>query len=439
MKRNYVIGTLLAALTIAGSAQLSAQDNGPGNQVVRLIPDGETVYDTINHITWLADANLAAQAVPGTLNFRFGLPLCDISSTEPIELPEPCVNASGSMNYASALAWVKGMNNANYLGHHDWQLPTTWKTDHSCPGTGAQGNSFAFGCSGSALGYLYYKALGREAPNTAVPIPDHKVGPFNNFQPYFYWSQSGGGGLPANIAVFSFNSGSQGGATTGNFMYVLPMIPDKIFATSAASGMGLQVNKGGTMVYDPETIVTWLADANLAATERFGLPPCKTAPDTKPCVARDGSMNFESAMAWVKAMNAYEDPITKFVGYLGQTNWELPPLEASCPLFGCAGDRNPMGNLYYDQLKRPVGKPVVAAPDIAVGPFHHLQPYLYWSCQAKTIQDACQAAGPVAGSEWGFSFGNGFLGTEGLEAEYYVTVYFPGCALSDPMKCLTAP
>jgi hypothetical protein len=262
------------------------------------------------------------------------------------------------------------------------------------------------------------------------------VGPFSNFQPYFYWSRTNGGPSPNNVAVFSFNSGSQGGATIGNFMYVLPMIEGETVGTSLAGGSKLHVNSGGKTVYDPETNVTWLADANLAATERFGLPLCKTAPDTKPCVAKDGSMNYESAMAWVKAMNAYEDPITSFVGYLGQTNWDLPPLKAGCPIFGCGGDRNPMGNLYYDQLYFSAGEPVVATPDIAVGPFQHVQPYLYWSCQAPKIQDACRAVGPVAGSEWAFSFGNGFLGTEGLDSEYFVTAYFPGCDLADRLECI---
>jgi hypothetical protein len=42
-----------------------------------------------------------------------------------------------------------------------------------------------------------------------------------------------------------------------------------------------------------------LADANLAAHERFGLPRCKTAPDTTPCVARDGSMNYASATQFI--------------------------------------------------------------------------------------------------------------------------------------------
>jgi hypothetical protein len=29
------------------------------------------------------------------------------------------------MNYIAAVAWVAAMNGANYLGHSDWQLPTT--------------------------------------------------------------------------------------------------------------------------------------------------------------------------------------------------------------------------------------------------------------------------------------------------------------------------
>jgi hypothetical protein len=116
MKRNYVIGILLATLAFAGPARLAAQDNGPGSPIILLIPDGETVYDTLNQVTWLTDSNLPATD-------RFGLALCN-----PLVAPPPgeaCVNASGSMNYASATAWVLAMNAARYLGHSDWQLPTT--------------------------------------------------------------------------------------------------------------------------------------------------------------------------------------------------------------------------------------------------------------------------------------------------------------------------
>jgi hypothetical protein len=57
MKQHCVTGILLAALTLAGSAQLSAQN--PLWPLV-LIPNGETVYDVVNHVTWLTDADLPA-------------------------------------------------------------------------------------------------------------------------------------------------------------------------------------------------------------------------------------------------------------------------------------------------------------------------------------------------------------------------------------------
>ena len=173
MKRTFAIGTLVAALTLAGTAQLSAQDSAPGDWQKVLIPDGETVIDSVNNVVWLADANLASKILPDKMppdnNFRFGLPLCP----DPTIVPTvACVNKSGSMNYTSAVAWVQGMNDANYLGHSDWQLPTAPLTDHRCSGTGPgpYNEGFAFHCKLGALGYLYYTAFGFHAPDTAVPF-----------------------------------------------------------------------------------------------------------------------------------------------------------------------------------------------------------------------------------------------------------------------------
>jgi hypothetical protein len=201
------------------------------------------------------------------------------------------------------------------------------------------------------------------------------------------------------------------------------------------SGNDLHVNPGGETVYDPGTNDTWLADANLAASKTFGLPRCDGPIDPEICIAKDGSMSWETANQFIAAMNAFDHG----VGYLGQTNWQLPPVEASCPTFGCAGTRNPMGNLYYTQLNFGVGEPVVPTPSIAVGPFHHVQPYLYWSCQGTKIENACTVFDPPLTAQWGFSFGNGFLGTERLEAEYYVTAYAPGCDPHDPGQCIKIP
>src|ERR1017187_4247399 len=216
-----------------------------------LSSDGTTVYDTVNNASWLTDGNLAAAN-------RFTLPLCNGSGAQ------PCVNPSGSMSYQAAAAWVQAMNAANYLGHTNWQLPATPLADKTCPFTGPHGEWFGFNCMASALGSLYYNALGLKAPNTAVPIPNNTAGPFSNFQPYFYWSQT----TPPNgtgYGSFSFNSGFQGSNTAPNFLYALPMIQGKISGTPPATGNRLEVNPGGQTVYDPVANVTWSANANLAA------------------------------------------------------------------------------------------------------------------------------------------------------------------------------
>jgi hypothetical protein len=417
MLRNHGLRDLIAMLdifrdrgirTTIGAAALVACGLSAWQASAALLPtsDGTTVYDIVNNVSWLADANLAATN-------RFGLPLCTGPGTQ------TCVNASGSMRYGPAVAWVQSMNAANYLGHSNWQLPTTPPLDSGCGKTGPNGNSFGFGCTASAYAALY-NALGFKAPNTAVPIPNYTVGPFSNFQPYLYWSQTSTP-PPAGNATFSFATGWQGANTLPNFLYVLPMVQGKLPGTPPTTGNGLQVNPGGQTVYDPVTNITWLANANLAATNTFGLPSCKDPTTPAICAAQDGAMTFASASQFVANMNAFNG-----AGYLGQTNWQMPPVDPSCPNYNCAGNLNPMGNLFYGQLGFSQGMSVVTAPSIAGGPFKNIQPYLYWTCEGATISGACQTDGPAPNFEWSFSFGSGFEGTDLLANDLYVTAYFVG-------------
>ncbi|HLG95347.1 MAG TPA: IPT/TIG domain-containing protein [Bryobacteraceae bacterium] len=371
-----------------------------------LSPDGLTVYDSANNVTWLADANLPA-------SYRFGLPLCNGADVG----QQICLNAGGSMNYRAAAAWVDAMNAANYLGHNNWQLPTTPLKDPTCGRTGPAGQNFGFGCTAGALDSLY-NALGFKSPNTAVPIPPNTAGPFNNLQPYLYWSSSNGGSPTAGDATFSFATGWQGANTLPNFLYLLPMIPGKLPGTPPVTGTGLQVNPDKQTVYDPITGITWLANANLAATNTFGLPRC-TDPLTPPiCVASDGAMTWNSAMQFLANMNA--------AAYLGQTKWQAPTIDGSCPGYACAGTANPMGNLFYDQFGLIAGISAVSIPNAPVGPFHNLQPYLYWSCVGSSIPSPCQTTVPAENFEESYSFGSGFQGTDLLANSLYVTAYFVG-------------
>ena len=184
MKLPRVIGTLLAALAFASSANLLAQADRSNSGLTYLIPNGTTVYDAVNGVTWLTDANLASTldadspddpAPSVDMPPRFGLPLCNPDSTD------DCIWPDGAMSYTSAQKWVKRMNAASYLGHDTWQLPTTPQNDSGCSSKGPSNNSFGFGCSAGALGSLYYVGIGITAPNTAVPIPPNTVGSVSEF------------------------------------------------------------------------------------------------------------------------------------------------------------------------------------------------------------------------------------------------------------------
>ena len=381
----------------------------PAQAALLLSADGITVYDTVNNVSWLANADLPASN-------RFGLPICT-GAGSPMQ---PCVNPSGSMRYQSAAAWVAAMNTANYLGHSNWQIPTSPIVDPSCSFVGPQMNSFGWGCSASAFGSLY-NALGLSAPNTAVPASTINVGPFINFQPDLYWTQTS---LPQPTgdvgccATISFNSGWQGSNIAPNFLFLLPMIQGKIAGAPPASGMGLQVNPGGQTVYDPIANVTWLANANLAASNTFGLPLCNAPGSPKLCVSANGAMNWDSANQFVQNMNA--------AAYLGQSNWQLPTADPACAAgYACSVTTAPFQSLYYTQLGLAPGTPVVTAPAIAVGPFTGIRPYLYWTCQGNSVAEPCQGE-PAPGFQWSFWFSNGFQGTDVLAHDMYVTAYYPG-------------
>ena len=85
---------------------------------------------------------------------------------------------------------------------------------------------------------------------------------------------------------------------------------------------------------------------------------------------------------------------------------------------------NALGQLFYVGLGHTQGQPVVS-PDTTLDGFQNLQPYLYWSCEAATPIDPCTEGAPVAGQAWSFSFGNGFLGTDLVQNDLYVMVYYP--------------
>ncbi len=83
---------------------------------------------------------------------------------------------------------------------------------------------------------------------------------------------------------------------------------------------------GGTnnAVYDDVLNITWLANANLAVTNQFGLSlSTSVSDDTANTVGSTGRMTWNNANAWITAMN--NDGSN---GYLGVDTWRQPEVNA---------------------------------------------------------------------------------------------------------------
>jgi hypothetical protein len=417
--------TRIAALSALLSASLLSATNAYAGLI--LSPDGMTVTDTSTGATWLANMDLPA-SMPLTV------PLC-ASMISP-----DCINTNGSMNYQTAELWIAALNADNsvgYLGRNNWQLPTTQPFTAGCMSFGKNGESFGYGCTGSALGSLY-SAIGLTAPSSVAGAVGGTFKGFANLQPNYYWS-----GTPSDSVgffTFSFANGWRG-ANIGldvagrnpaaNFFYVLPM---------------LDGNPGipGT-IYDPVSGKSWLADGNIAATNSFGLAQCSGlgSATSAPCVNADGTMTETSAEALINAMNSVVNN-DGTIGYLGETHWRLPPSiqPVSCHDSVCTLDssENPLASLYYNLLGLNAGNSVASYYTSGIGPFFNAQPYLYWSCQAENAQGSAlnsvcsllpqcttttQPNPCAADMEWSFNLGDGLQGTDEEATDLFVTAFSP--------------
>jgi len=369
----------------------------------------QTIYDPHQRVYWLADANLAGNA---TLRAQLGV---------------TGINPNGTMNYQTALKWVNALNaydrGKGYLGHNNWQLPVTPSVDPTCAApTGRDGNSFGPSCTGSALGSLYSVLLGYTYPDSVVPNFTNTVLPFHNLQPALYWSAAvpeSSGGQP----TFSFNIGiAFTNTVTYNFMHVLPM-RHGVIADTTPTGNGTVVpySRGiaaGKAVYDTKTRITWVLNANLAASSSFGVSGTTTIHNdnthgvlTVPLINNNGAMLFATTKTWLKAMNKSN--------YAGASDWEMPKLSDLQTL--------------YSNLRLQTGDTRMTKQG-SVGPFTNLQPFFYWACmrdQNGSSQSPCNGKpagnGPKKGAdmEWAFNFNNGFQGTDQSNKCFYMMVYYP--------------
>ena len=146
----------------------------------------------------------------------------------------------------------------------------------------------------------------------------------------------------------------------------------------------------GQAVYDTDLNVTWIADANLAESNTFGVDG----------IATSGGMSWSSGkpLEWLSAMNNAR--------YLGFDDWRLPLTahpDSTCSnvstiSVGTGCKNSELGHLFYNELGGVAGQPIALdlGQGVDVGPFVNMTVAQYWS-----------ATETPAGFQYTFSFASG--------------------------------
>ena len=145
---------------------------------------GGLIYDDFLNITWLQDANYAMTSA---------------------------YDADGWMTWAGATTWAADLV---YGGYSDWRLPTTVDGLYVFGWDGT--TTAGYNITTSEMGYMYYVNLGNlgyYATDGMNPQPGWgliNTDPFNNLQPYDYWSGTEYSAIPLYAWYFNFGNGDQG-------------------------------------------------------------------------------------------------------------------------------------------------------------------------------------------------------------------------------------
>lgn len=162
-----------------------------------------------------------------------------------------------------------------------------------------------------------------------------------------------------------------------------------LLSAPLAANAALIAGMGGQVVYDTDLDITWLADANLASSNTFGVSGINAF----------GQMDWYTAQTWLGAMNA--------ANYLGYSNWRLPDTaqpDLSCSAQTTAGSEgvdctgSEMPHLFYNELGGQAAASIDVIHNDAYDLFQNIQGP-YWSTEAVWPGNGTYA--------WQFHFDNG--------------------------------
>ena len=224
-------------------------------------------------------------------------------------------------------------------------------------------------------------------------------------------------------------------ATTQRLSFGVAVTLSSVLAFVATPSRAALINRGGGLIYDTTLNVTWMQDANLAATNTFEVAG----------ISGTGRMSWTTAQSWIAAMNG--------TSYKGYNDWRLPTLSpVNGTLFfndtltvdgssdlgtntvAINQTASEMAHLFYHELgntsscNRQFGGLVCPGSDLAnTGPFHNINLESYWS--------GVDHAGPAA---WTFNFPTGFQGVISLDTALFAMVVRTGDVAPVPVPAALA-
>jgi len=206
---------------------------------------------------------------------------------------------------------------------------------------------------------------------------------------------------------------------------------------SFASNAALLSRLDGQAVYDTELNITWLTNANLAASNTFGISGVTTS----------GAMRWDTANQWIDAVNSD-------AGYLGFNDWRMPitrpvngsvfNIPANGRIYDGSADEgfnvsasdsayagatsSEMAHLFYNTLGNEAsfdltGNARQTRPVFNPGPFSLFRTHPYWSA----------THGESANDAWQFDFQTGLQAEHYNGNQYFVMVVRAGDVATVPL------
>jgi hypothetical protein len=121
-------------------------------------------------------------------------------------------------------------------------------------------------------------------------------------------------------------------------------------------------DRGDGLIYDTDLNATWLANANLAASNTFGVAG----------IGADGRMTWDTANSWIAGMDT--------ANYLGYSDWRLPTTPNLTSSIGTNQTSSELGHMFYSELGGASGVSIIDSHNSDYALFSNVNSSLvYWS------------------------------------------------------------